>query len=286
MKRLTFTLLLVLAVTVVGCGGGKKGGKIDGTNKANDTTRLTESASNESNPTSESGVTDDTRLAEFDEDDPFSELIVQYTPAQLKKIIGKAEPEDVTDLFLLLPDTDFLLYFNFTAEQRKEMLKGETIQYVELSDIDVKNGYISSGYEGTWEMFAKKIDGVWWIALYENNCGEYCSTVQAKTYTYGEGKLVQRNHANLAGYQDVWVELFVDFDQLTEEQRELANGIWEAQQEAERDSWEENNGVNSGLLFRLPRDGKNITMYVEAYPYTEAGIPESAIREVTTAIWE
>lgn len=286
MKRLIFTLLLVLAVMVAGCGGGKAGKESDATDKTVDTTLSTESVSGGGDRKSGPEATDGSRLMDIDEDDPFSELIVQYTLAQLKKIIGKAEPKDVTDLFLLLPDTDFLLYFNFTAEQRKEMLKGETIQYVELSDIDVKNGYISSGYEGIWEMFAKKIDGVWWIALYENNCGEYCSTVQAKTYTYGEGKLVQRNHANLAGYQDVWVELFVDFDQLTEEQRELASGIWEAQQEAERESWEENNGVNSGLLFRLPHDGKTITMYINAYPYIEAGIPESAIREVTTAIWE
>jgi hypothetical protein len=147
------------------------------------------------------------------EGDPLSETIAQYSPAQLKEIIGKTEPQDVTDLFLLLPDTDFLLYFNFTVEQRKELIqKGKTAFAFTGGDIelemDVENGYLASGYEGGWEMFAKKVDGVWWIAVYENNCGEYCGTIQAKTYTFDAGKLVRHEHANLAGYQDVWLELF------------------------------------------------------------------------------
>ena len=103
MKRLIFTLLLVFAVMVAGCGGGKAGKEPGATDKTVDTTLSTESASDEDDRKSGPEATDDARLAEVDEDDPFSELIVQYTPAQLKKIIGKAEPKDVIDLFLLLP---------------------------------------------------------------------------------------------------------------------------------------------------------------------------------------
>jgi hypothetical protein len=212
------------------------------------------------------------------EGDPLSETIAQYSPAQLKEIIGKTEPQDVTDLFLLLPDTDFLLYFNFTVEQRKELIqKGKTAFAFTGGDIelemDVENGYLASGYEGGWEMFAKKVDGVWWIAVYENNCGEYCGTIQAKTYTFDAGKLVRHEHANLAGYQDVWLELFLDFGLLSPAQQKQANEIWKE------------NGM-AAVLFRLPRDGKTITMYIEAGPYLEAGIPESAVKEITKEIWQ
>lgn len=267
MKKGTI-ILLILAIALVSCGGGKA-----------DKTENVVNAEKQSAMTSDSDAADEHGFSDvgidnyFDEDDPFSELIVEYTTGQLKQIIGKTEPKDVTDLFLLLPDTDFLLYFNTTVEQRKKMLKGEATEYVKLHDVDVRNGYISSGYEGIWEMFAKKIDGIWWIAVNENNCGEFCSTIQAKTYTYSEGKLVQRNYANLAGYQDIWVELFIDFDQLTSAQKKHANDIWE------------DNGRDN-VLFRLPRDGKTITMYIESYPYIEAGIPESAIKEVTKDLWQ
>ena len=204
---------------------------------------------------------------EIDENDPLSELIVQYSQAELKEIIGKVEPSDVRDLLLLLPETDFLFYFNFTAAQRKAMLNGETINHVQLSEVDVPNGYIQSGFEGVWEMFAKKIDGVWNILVYENNCAEYCSTVLAKTYVYYNGKLYQQHHANLAGYQDVWIELFIDLDQLNATQKETANALWEGT-------------TSNNVLFRLPRDGKTITMHIDANCYTDAGIPESAIKEV------
>ncbi len=255
--------ILFIAFIMIGCGGAKAEKSENGEEQAD--TILNNDSDNESlNIVSVDNY--------FDEDDPLSELIVQYAPKQLKQIIGKTEPKDVRDLFLLLPDTDFLLYFNTSVEQRKRLLKGEETEYVKLYDIDVKNGYISSGYEGTWEMFAKKIDGIWWIAVNESNCGEYCYTVQAKTYTYSEGKLVQRNYANFAGYQDVWIELFIDFSQLTESQQKLAKSIWEE------------NGRDS-VLFRLPRDSKTITMYIESYPYIEAGIPESAIKEISTEIW-
>lgn len=264
MKKVS--IVLILAFALMSCGGGK-------TAKAGEAERHSETTVN-SDATSEEELSGISSENYFDENDPLSELIVEYTPEQLKQIIGKAEPKDVRDLLLLLPDTDFLLYFNFDVEQRKKMLKGETISHINIDKIDVRNGYISSGYEGTWEMFVKKIDGIWWIAVYENNCGEFCSTVQAKTYTYSEGKLVQRNHANLAGYQDLWVELFVDFSQLTKEQQRQANKVWNELDKV------------SDVLFKLPRDGKTITMYVESEYYTEVGIPEEAIREVKKEIWK
>lgn len=257
MKAVIYTF--ILAVILVGCGGKTNAQKTEATDNTLDITDTVDAAlSSEINP----------------DDDPFSELILQYSPEEIREIIGKTDPQDVTDLLLLLPETDFLFYFNFDVEQRKRMLDGDTISYVELAEIDIANGYILSGYEGAWEMFAKKIHDVWWIALHENNCGEQCSTIQAKTYTFDSGKLIQRNYANLAGYQDVWLELFIDFDQLTEAQQKLANDIWEE------------SDVSSNVLFKLPRDGKTITMYIEAYPYIEAGIPESAIKKVKKEIWK
>ncbi len=243
--------ILIFVFVLVGCGRGKAESKTD----------------------TKSNMLDTVLLSEIVDDDPFSELVAQYSLSEMEKIIKKTEPLDVTDLFLLLPETDFLFYFNFSIEQRKKMLKKEMVSNVELNEIDVANGYMQSGYEGIWEMFAKKIDGVWWIAVYENNCGEYCNTVQAKTYTFDKGKLIKRSYANLAGYQDVWVELFIDFNQLTVEQQKVAYRIWEE------------NGLDA-LLFRLPRDGKTITMYIEAFPYLEAGIPEVAIKEVKTELWK
>lgn len=202
-------------------------------------------------------------------DDPFVELVAQYTPEQLNQLIAKPEPTDIQDLLLLLPDSDFLLYFNFDVAQRKQLLAGETVSNVTLDKSDAANGYLQSGYEGVWEMIAKAEGDVWHIALNERNCAEFCSTVMQKSYIYQDGKLLAQNAATIAGFQDYWPELFIDFKQLTQDQKDTVMQVW-----AEH-------GIE-GVLYRLPRDGQSpIVVYLDAQRYTEAGIPESAMMEVT-----
>lgn len=133
-------------------------------------------------------------------------------------------------------------------------------------------------------MFAKKIDGIWSIALNEQNCGASCVTVLEKWYAYDNGKLFSQRYANLAGYQDLWPELFIDFGQLTETQKQEAMAIWE--RDIRSGENEEDAILFSNVLFRLPRDGKIITMYIDKEPYTEVGIPESAFKVVSKEIWE
>lgn len=115
-------------------------------------------------------------------EDPFVELVAQYTPEQLNQLIAKTEPADIRDLLLLLPDSDFLFYFNFDVAQRKQLLAGETVSHVTLNEIDVTNGYLQSGYEGLWEMIAKAEGETWHIALAESHCAQYCHTVMQKSY--------------------------------------------------------------------------------------------------------
>lgn len=271
MKTAT-TILALLLIALIGCGGGKSDNK-----KVQDQEdSLIELSVNSENS---SEIID----SNISDDDPFSEIIAQYSPEELRQILGKTEPQDVTDLFLLLPESDYLLYLNFTVDQRRKMVKGERVSSyfgeMGLEEIDVRNGYLSSGYEGIWEMFAKKQEGVWHILVNEQNCGQFCSTVLAKTYTFANGKLIQRSHANLAGYQDLWVELFIDFDQLTQEQQAQANKIW-----GESSQGDEMTMPFSNVLFRLPRDGRTITMYIVKQPYIDAGIPESAFKKIAKDI--
>jgi len=219
--------------------------------------------------------------SEYEEEDPFSEVVAQYSPEQLKKLLGKTEPTDVRDLFILLPDELCVKYANTTQADRQAMAKGKfkgETNRMWIDEIDLAHGYLDldgivMGFEGGWEMFAKKIDGVWWIAVNEQNCAAMCFTLHANTYTFKNGTLTRHTEANLAGYQDVWAELFIDFDQLTEKQKEQVNKIWE------------NHGIED-VLFKLPRDGKTITMYVDKLPYLEAEIPETALKKVKKEIWK
>ncbi|MDO5666698.1 MAG: hypothetical protein Q4G44_02620 [Alcaligenaceae bacterium] len=205
----------------------------------------------------------------YSSEDPLVELVAQYTPEQLNQRIAKAKPADIRDLLLLLPDSDFLFYFNFDATQRKQLLAGETVSYVTISEIDVAHGYLQSGYEGIWEMIAKAEGDAWQIALHERNCGQYCYTVMQKSYRYQDGKLFAQHAATIAGFQDYWPELFIDFEQLTQEQKDTARQIWE------------DHGIE-GVLYNLPRDGQSpIVVYLDEARYTDAGIPESALMEVT-----
>lgn len=213
--------------------------------------------------------------ANTDEDDPFSQLIAEYSPQQLKQLLGKAEPQDVRDFLALLPDS---LCYDYSAADRKKVAQGERVGDfggMALGEVDTSNGYLnlSGAWEGTWEMFAKKMNGTWWVAVNQQYCGPMCYTHIANTYTFKNGTLTRHTHANLAGYQDVWAELFIDFEQLTESQKKQVNEIWEE------------NGMNA-VLFRLPRDGKTITMYIDMLPYLDAEIPETAVKEVTAEIWQ
>lgn len=250
----TKTALFILLIALLSCGGSKKEN-----GNSND----------EQNPVEETQPEVET----IDEDNPFETLVASYSPQQLRQLLGKTEPQDVRDFLALLPDS---LCYDYSAADRRKVAQGERVGEfggMALGEVDIANGYLnlSGAWEGTWEMFAKKEGKTWRIAVNQQYCGPMCYTHIAETYTFEDGKLTQHNYANLAGYQDVWVELFIDFDQLTQEQQDAARRVWE-----------ENNNV----LFRLPRDGKTISMYVDALPYFDEGIPEEAFKEVTAVMWE
>ena len=116
-------------------------------------------------------------------------------------------------------------------------------------------------------------DGNWWIAVNGQFCGPFCITHIANSYSLQDNHLIHHTDANLAGYQDVWVELFIDFDRLTPQQQEAARKIWEE------------NGYES-VLFKLPRDGKTVTMYIDELPYLDEEIPSEAFRQITNKIWD
>ncbi|HPX76257.1 MAG TPA: hypothetical protein PLW77_06730 [Bacteroidales bacterium] len=271
MKKIVF--LIFIAFAIISCGGGKTGEQAESKVEVKDTIVAETDIEN---------VADTVQLVEEEGDDPFAEVIATYSSEQLQKILGKPEPTDVRDLFILLPDEVCILYANTTQEDRQQMAKGKfkgEIDRMWIDNLDLSSGYLDldghvMGFEGLWEMFAKKIDDIWWIAVNEQNCAAMCYTIQANTYSFENGTLTKHSNANLAGYQDVWAELFIDFDKLTETQKKQANEIWES-----------NNGIKD-ILFRLPRDGKTITMYIDKLPYLEEDIPESAFKKVKTEIWK
>ena len=43
----------------------------------------------------------------YNDDNPFTTLMAEYTPQQIRQLIGKTTPENVRDLFVLLPDDAF-----------------------------------------------------------------------------------------------------------------------------------------------------------------------------------
>ncbi len=207
-------------------------------------------------------------------ENPFSEVVATYSPDELKRLIGKESPENIGDLFLLLPDQDC---FEIQASDRKQMLKGKKIgewDQMTVGELDVKNRYlnISGAYEGSWEMFAKREGELWWIAVNYQSCVPLCQTEIASTYTFSNGTLTLHTDANLAGYQDLWPELFIDFGKLNKQQQQAARRVWEENEYA--------------VLYRLPRNGKTITMYLEQQPYLDEDIPENAFIEVTAEMWQ
>lgn len=201
------------------------------------------------------------------------DFLSNYTPEQLQQLIGKTEPHDVRDFLALIPAESC---FNYSVEERQKLMQGKGVgefSGVQIGEHDAKNGYLNlvGPFEGIWEMFAKKINEIWWIAVNQQFCGPLCYTYIANTYMlFPDGDFLQSHEANLAGYQDVWLELFLDLEQLSSEQQKQA-----------KEAWEESRGV----LFQLPRDGKTITMYIDPLPYLDNNIPESAFRKISVEIW-
>jgi len=267
MRTTTIMLLFAFVIATMGCVGGNREKKGDETGETVDTALAIPTVAP---PQVDEDINDDIDMKAL-----FEKVIVNYSPEEIKQLLGKTEPESVLDLFVLLPDS---FCYDYSAADRLKIAQGERVgEYggMALGETDIPNGYInlSGAWEGIWEMFARKEGDGWRFALNQQFCGPVCYTHMADTYTYQDGTITLQGYANLAGYQDVWVELFIDFDQLNEQQKEQANSIW---QEMGYDS----------VLFRLPRDGKTITMHIDPLPYLDAEIPESAIKEVTAVMWE
>lgn len=207
-------------------------------------------------------------------DDPFVEVKASFYSRELIRLLGKREPEIITDFFLLLPDD---VCFDLSVDERKKMVDGERVgewSQMAIGQKDIENRYLSlsGAFEGTWEMYAQQDDGFWLVAVNSQSCGPLCMTDIAQSYIYEDRRLMSTNYANLAGFQDVWAELFFDFDQLTALQIEEVKEVWD-------DSI-------GNILFRLPQDGKNITMYIDDLPYSDIDIPEKAFKEITVEMWK
>ena len=208
--------------------------------------------------------------------DPSSVTVAEYTPKQIRQILGKDKPQNVLDLFLLLPESDC---FDLSIADRKKIISGETysdengLMLISRAEEDVLNNYLSLGgtFEGIWEMCSHEEDGIPLFAVNQQSCGPACVTERANLYSLEQGKILQHAETNLARFQSLSLDLFLDTDQLTNAQKTKAQKIWD----------ESNNAV----LFKLPRDGNTIKMYIEEMPYLDEGIPSEAFREVKTSMW-
>lgn len=209
-------------------------------------------------------------------DDPFVKVEAAFDNRELIDLLGKREPEDITDFFLLLPDD---VCFGLTVEERQKMVKGEDIDgwsQMSFGKKDIENRYLnlSGAFEGTWEMYAQQEENFWLVAVNVQFCGPFCITHLGQSYMFENRRLMSTSYANLAGYQNYWTELFIDFDKLTPEQAEHAKMVWNEYSDVEN------------ILFRLPQDGKNITMYIDNLPYLDYDIPVEALNEVTAEMWK
>ncbi|NLO70746.1 MAG: hypothetical protein GX102_07400 [Porphyromonadaceae bacterium] len=214
-----------------------------------------------------------------EEDNPLEVEILSYTVNELKQRLGKAQPENIKDLFLLLPDD---LAFGFSLDERKQMLDGEKVGggvEMGIGDLDLKNHYLNfqGNYTGNWEMCTNRKDDFWLFAVNYHECGQYCSTQYAKMLSYENGVIKELRYANLAGYQDLWPELFFDFSKLTDEQTEFV-----------KEEWDKFNSEDfeTHILFNLPRDGKIITMYIDQLFFEEMLLPYEAFKSVENELWD
>lgn len=215
----------------------------------------------------------------LEKDNPFEIEILRYSTVELKQRIGKADPENIRDLFLLLPDR---FAFEFSVDERKQMLDGKKVGgglEMDIGDLDLKNQYLNfqGNYTGNWEMCANRESDLWLFAVNYTECGEYCSTMYAKMFSYRNGVIKELKYANLAGYQDLWPELFFDYSKLTKEQIEFIEQEWSKLTSLD---------FNLRVMYNLPKDGKTIEMYIDNGFFEEMPLPYEAFKLVETDMWE
>lgn len=215
---------------------------------------------------------------ESENENPQETIIAKYSPEQLTHLLGKEEPDNIQDLLLMLPR---MLTFRFDYADKKAMIAGKKVGGgVEMSigDLDLTHHYLNfrGAYEGHWEMCAKKINNGWGFAVNYNECGPSCFTEIAKMFYYEDGVITEMHYANLAGYQNLWPALFIDFDLLTAEQINYVESEWNNM---------DFNDIVEKVLFKLPRDGENIIMYIDQLFFDEL-LPYEAFKEVKTKMWE
>jgi hypothetical protein len=196
---------------------------------------------------------------------PFVETVARYTPAEVRQVLGRAEPESVSDLFLLLPDD----LFNLDVASRRRILRAGRAGddgTITLEKRDDANGYLCvtvAGW-GFFEVFAcREPGGAWSIATNTQMRIPETRTVAAGTYFWSSGELEIFTGADIAGAQDYWPEMFINFAALTGEQASTARAIYE--------------NHPSDVLYRLPQRGLAVTSYIDPQPYIDAGIPRGGV---------
>ena len=214
----------------------------------------------------------------LDEDNPFEIEVLSYSADDLKHRIGKSNPENIKDLFLLLPDK---YVFEYSLDERKQMLGGKKVGggvEMRIEDLDLKNHYlnIQGNYTGIWELCAKREGDFWLFAINRNECAQYCFTEYAKMFSYKNGVIKELKYANLAGYQDLWPELFLDYSMLTDEQIEYIEQEWSKLTSLDFDL---------RVLYKLPKNGKTIEMYIDNGFFEEMPLPFEALKFVEADMW-
>lgn len=240
MKHPTFLIVAFCLLTISGCGQEKA----DNDEKTPTVTKETGTI----------GIVGEFRPATF------LPIIIEqrYTPIELRRMTGKANPESINDIFLLLPQENCM---NLTVEERSKVLNGEQAGSGQFKKEFSNNQYMSfSNSSGdVWEMCAIEKDGIWHIAI-----TWLCENSHYVPYCYSDGILYSCTEWDLSYEQDSWPEQFIDYEQLAPEQQEKATAVWQK-------------GVR--CLYRLPRQGSIATKFIDRAPYSGIQIPESAFKE-------
>lgn len=182
----------------------------------------------------------------------------RYTPIELRRMIKKACPESINDIFLMLPQENCM---NLTVEERRNVLNGERAGSGQFKREFSNNQYMSltNSSGDVWEMRAIEKDDVWHIAITWQ-----CEYSGYEPYCYSDGILYSCAQWDLSYEQDSWPEQFIDYELLTPEQQEKATAVWQK-------------GVR--CLYRLPRQGSIATKFIDRAPYSGIQIPESAFKD-------
>ncbi|MFZ6014424.1 MAG: hypothetical protein ACOYXT_29060 [Bacteroidota bacterium] len=153
--------------------------------------------------------------------------------------------QNLFDLYTMLPDGAAMGDKTVRAQMIKDHKAGVSdlnkVPY-RFETVDEKNGFLSitGAFEGSWEMCYWNLGGDKLIAVYEQSCGPVCGVEKFNFYLLKGEKLTPQNtEVIIPGYKTIYNDFLLRNAEQTKKELEASD-------------------ITATLLFKIPRQGKNI----------------------------